>query len=253
MAALVLICGCGIFDPQADKNDQQTLRYVRRSGEKFVAESTVELQKRDRQTVLKSVTTRPPAPPRSRHQIGSPGTTLTLTAEFSEQAQLVEAEVTVETNASRSSARVVVKDQIAEITRADGSRSELECPRGVIVTAAPDWTDAVSMVQRYDRVRKGKQDFPGLWVHPTQEPLRLRFAITHLARDAVERQGQTTHLDRFLIELRGGSRYIGWGDERGRLLRLHPEGQPKGGIWLEGWEHSHGGAWLDPAGEQKHN
>ena len=240
MAALVMIWCSGVFGLQSDENGPHTLRYVRRSGEKFVAESTVELRQQDRQSVLKSVTTRP-------------GTTLTLTAQFSEQAQLVDATVAVEANAARSSARVAVKDQIAEITRADGTRDELECPRGVIVTSAPDWTDAVSMVQRYDRVRKGKQEFPGLWVHPTQEPLRLRFAITHLAQDDVERQGQTVQLDRFRIELRGGSRYIGWGDERGRLLRLHPEGRPKEGIWLEGWEHAHGGAWPDPADQQKPN
>jgi hypothetical protein len=113
---------------------------------------------------------------------------------------------------------------------------ELDCPRGVLVTSAPDWTDAFLMARRYDRERGGKQEFAGLWIHPTQQPLRPTFTITRQGEDTVEHQGETVRLDRYAITLRGGSRYVGWSNAKGRLIKLVPDSTPRGGIVLEGWE-----------------
>ena len=211
----------------------ESSRYLRWSGEKFVSECTIERQRMDDKTVLKSVTTRP-------------GTTLTLAATFGPMDRLIGAEVTVEQGTEKRSARVTADEKSARVTRADGATSELKCSPGVIVTSAPDWTDAVCLVRRYDRTQGDKQEFPGLWIHPNQEPMNVRFTITRLGKDTVERDGQGYQLVRFIIELRGGSRYIGWGDERGRLVRLHPEGRATQGIWLDGWERARGGGWTNP-------
>ena len=133
-------------------------------------------------------------------------------------------------------AAVRVTGASARVIRASGETMELECPPGVIVTSAPDWTDAVRMVRSYDRDKGGAQEFAGLWIHPTRDPFRLTFRLTPLAEDRVKRNGKDVRLGRFLVQLRGGSRYIAWRDSDGRLVRLVPERSPRGGIVLEGWE-----------------
>ena len=203
-----------VQDPAA-LSKTRSLRYLRRDGESLVPESSVESRRENERIIVKSVTTRP-------------GNTLTLTSQFDVDNNLLEATVVVEQGPDRSSAQVRVNDGVARVTRHDGTVNELDCPPGVIVTSAPDWTDAVEMMWRYHRVRGGKQEFAGLWIHPTQEPKRLTFAIT--------RVGEPVRLDRFLVELRGGSRYDGWADERGRMVRLEPEGREGQGIVLEGFE-----------------
>ena len=229
--AVALITGSPGF--QAEDGSSESWRYLRWSGGKFVLESTIERQRTEDRYVLKSVTTRP-------------GTTLTLSAKFGPMDRLIEADVAVEQGTEKRSARVTTGENTARVTRADGAATELKCLPGVIVTSAPDWTDTVFLVRRYDRSTGGKQEFPGLWIHPKQEPMAVRFTISRLGKDSVDRDGKQYSLDRFLIELRGGSRYTGWGDERGRLVRLHPEGHPAQGIWLDGWERARGGAWTNP-------
>jgi hypothetical protein len=161
---------------------------------------------------------------------------LTLVARFDSDNRLVEATVTTERGDEKQSASVAVTDGKAGVTRHNGENTELDCPRGVLVTSAPDWTDAFLMTRRYDRARGGKQEFAGLWIHPTQQPLRPTFTITRQGEDTVEHQGETVRLDRYAITLRGGSRYVGWSDAKGRLTKLVPESAPRGGIVLEGWE-----------------
>jgi hypothetical protein len=92
-------------------------------------------------------------------------------------------------------------------------------------------------VRRYDPKGSTAQSFPGLWIHPTREPLELTIKLTRLGHDSVMHDEKTVTLDRYLLLLRGGSRYIVWGNQQ-QLVRLVPEPRGKGGIVLAGWEHA---------------
>jgi hypothetical protein len=133
------------------------------------------------------------------------------------------------------SAAVTVRDQTARVVREGNETNELPCPGGVIVTSAPDWTDAFMAVRRYDPRGSKAQNFPGLWIHPTSEPLELTIRLTRLGHDSVTLGKKTEKLDRFLLVLRGGSRYIAWRNQQSQLVRLVPA-TGSGGIVLTGWE-----------------
>jgi hypothetical protein len=78
------------------------------------------------------------------------------------------------------------------------------------------------LCRRYDRHRKGKQEFPALWVHPTQAPQRLMFSIEWQGTDRIERDGVPAELGRYIVRIRNGSMYVAWADAQGRLVRLIP-------------------------------
>jgi hypothetical protein len=132
-----------------------------------------------------------------------------------------------------------VSEGKARVQRAGQKAQEFEVPPGVIVTSAPDWTDAILLCRRYDRAKGGKQSFPGLWIHPEQPGQRLPFAIDRTGEDTVEDAGKKLKLARYTIWLRGNSSYTVWADETGRLIRLVPlatkEGAPTG-LVLDGYE-----------------
>ena len=205
----------------------EVARYLRPSGTDWVFESEIRLTHSEGRLELKSVT-------------GREKSRLTLAATFDRDSRLLEATVTTERENEKQSARAAVSDGKARVTRHGGEESELDCPAGVIVTSAPDWTDAFLMVRRYDRTRGGKQEFAGLWIHPTQPPLRPTFSIDCIGDNTVQHDGQDVRLDRFLVVLRGGTRYIAWGNNSGRMVRLVPQNSPQQGIALDSWEHAAG-------------
>lgn len=200
-------------------------RFVRPSGDEWVFESEIKIERNEDATIITSVT-------------GREKSRLKIVALFDAKHRLLEAKVTTERGEEKQSGRVSVTGEKARVSRHDGQETELDCPPGVIVTSAPDWTDAFLMARRYDRTRGGKQEFAGLWIHPTQQPLRPTFTIAREGEDTVEYHGETVRLDRYAITLRGGSRYVGWSDAKGRLVKLAPESSPRGGIVLEGWEQA---------------
>jgi HEAT repeat protein len=201
----------------------ETARYLRPAGDRFVPESTIHFREDDNSVrLIVSETDR-----------GSEK--LRIVARYS-RCQIIDAVVMTAGGKGRRSASAAQELDTARVTWADGRVQEFLCPDGTIVTSAPDWTDAVLLVQRYDRSEGGRQEFPGLWLHPSQPPLRPTFTIERIGHDTVQRDGVAVMLDRFRIELRGGSRYVAWGNDRGRLVRLISDGMPSGGIVLAGWE-----------------
>lgn len=92
------------------------------------------------------------------------------------------------------------------------------------------------LMRRYDAKRGGEQRFPGLWIHPTRQPLRLTFKVTYEATDTVELEGQRQTLQRFSIVLRNNSRYVAWRNDQQTLVRLVANGQARPAIVLSGWE-----------------
>lgn len=134
--------------------------------------------------------------------------TLTVQSRYNPQDMLLGAEA----SAGGKSVAVTVEGSIATVRRQEQQAQQFEVPGGVIVTSAPDWTDVFLLCRRYDRARGGKQEFPGLWIHPVQAAQRLTFTI--------EKTGHAAPFDRFSIVLRGNSRYTVWADEAGRMVKL---------------------------------
>jgi hypothetical protein len=233
LLAFQVVCGLIVGEPgpnwhpgiSAVDEQAETARFLRPSGSDWASETEIELRETKDGLVIGSVT-------------GGEMSKLKLVARFDSENRLVEATVTIERGDEKQTARVTVTDGKASVTRHNGEDTELDCPRGVLVTSAPDWTDAFLMARRYDRALGGKQEFPGLWIHPSQQPLRPTFTISREGSDAVKNQGELVQLDRYNITLRGGSRYVGWADARGRLIRLIPESAPRGGIVRKGWEQA---------------
>jgi hypothetical protein len=201
----------------------KVLKYVRPSGDSFSPESELRRQERDDGYEIISTTHRP-------------GVKLTLTSRYGAGGDLREANVTVENGKQSQSATATVTGQRVEVRRAKGEPRTLDCPAGVIVTSAPDWTDAVLAVRRFDPKGKDTQEFPGLWIHPAQEPLRITIKLTRRGKQTVLRENEKLHLVRYLLQLRGGSRYELWADPSGQLIRLAPDGNPRPAMILSGWE-----------------
>ncbi|GIW78714.1 MAG: hypothetical protein KatS3mg105_0521 [Gemmatales bacterium] len=150
--------------------------------------------------------------------------------------KLSQAEVVVGTGANRKSARATASNGKVVIVRSGLPQLRLDCPDEVIVTSAPDWTDAIFICSKYDLKKQGTQQFAGLWIHPSKDPLRLTFSAELRGFDVATVKGQRVPLARLAIRLRNDSRYIAWRSPDGKMVRLVPAGRPKGGIVLEGWQ-----------------
>ena len=206
-----------------DEN-RESFRFLRVSGSEFIRETEIHLARTEDKYIVTSMTYRG-------------AQTLTVTSRFdSENQALVSAKVTLKEGKRIQSASVGVVEGTAQATRDGHEPNKLACPSGVIVTSAPDWTDSFMAVRRYDLKGRKTQTFPGLWIHPTREPLKLTIRLTRLGHDSVTHDNKIATLDRFLLVLRGGSRYIVWRNHQGHLVRLVPAMSSDGGIVLSGWK-----------------
>ncbi len=201
----------------------ESIRYLRRTASGFATEAEIRIDSGPQGTTITSVT--------GRSDAG-----LTVKSSYDAKGVLTEARVSTQRGGDRQEATVSAGDGKARVMRHDGTAQEFDCPAAVIVTSAPDWTDSVLAVRRYDRRKGGKQEFAGLWVHPVQPPQRLTFSLTRQGDDVVKHAGQDARLTRLLLVLRGGSRYVVWADDEGRMVRLAPEKAADQGIVLAGWE-----------------
>lgn len=201
----------------------KTLDYVRPVGSQYRAEFQISIQTSVDGHEVSSVTHRA-------------DTTLTIASRFDSVNRLRTAQVTLKKNDQAQSATIRTDDGKATVTRDAGEMSLFDCPPKVIVTSAPDWTDACLLMQYYDAKRSGPQEFPGLWVHPTRQPLRLTFKVIPSGMDTVTIDGDQQQLERFVIVLRNGSRYIAWRNKHNHLVCLIPNQQKHPALILRGWE-----------------
>jgi len=208
-----------------EKHDSETIRFLRASGSEFVQESEIHFRQTLQNFVVTSITQRGEQ-------------TLTVHSQFDSNDRLVRASVTLRRGERAQSATVSVTDHTARVLRNGQETNELKCPGGVIVTSAPDWTDSVMAVRRYDPKGNTTQTFPGLWIHPTHGPLELTIKLTRLGQDSVMLDNSSRILDRLLLVLRGGSQYIVWRNQQGQLVRLLSAMKDHGGIVLAGWERA---------------
>ena len=217
----VALCSLGLascFAPAIE-----TLEYLRVAGPEPVTDSTISLRSMRDWSVIRSITQRGQRK-------------LTLTSRFDLSDRLLDGSVMLEEGGQARSATVKGGGGAVRVFREGQEVVELDCPPGVVVTSAPDWTDAYQITRRYDREKGGVQEFAGLWIHPQRQPFRLTFTLTPIGENRVTLKGQEVKLDRSRMELRGGSRYVAWRNASGQLVRLVLENNPRSGIVLGGWE-----------------
>jgi hypothetical protein len=224
----------GLLPVRASDPTRETAGYVRPAGDKFVTECQFVIVRDDGGWGVTSVTER-----------GM--TQMEVVSRYDAADRLLSARAVLTNGGRAQTATVEVKDGKATIRREGQGPVEFDAPPGTIVTSAPDWSDVFLLCRRYDRQRKGKQEFPALWVHPTQAPQRLTFSIEWQGADRIERDGVQTELGRYAVRIRNGSAYVAWADAQGRLVRLIPlpRQEVAPGLTREGFEKAAAG--LRPA------
>jgi hypothetical protein len=210
----------GALVGEADK--QSPVRYLRPEGDRYTLESEVTTKTTPTGSTWVSKTVR--------------GTeTMTLTIHRDKEGRLIRADIVHQKGKERKTASLERKGTKTEITRG-GSTDLFEGSDNPIVTTAPDWSDIFDLVRRYDRKKGGKQQFAGLWVHPTRPNLHLTFAVEKVGVDAVKVKGGQQQLDRYQVRLRSGG-YRVWARE-GRVVKILPAGAKAVPIVLEGYEEA---------------
>lgn len=221
---------CVLLGSPLQEGDRVETRYVRVSPKGKASECAFSVRRSEKGWEIESVT-------------GRGKSTLTVTARFDSSDTLLEAEAVLGTGEERKAALVGVVAGKASVQREGQDPQAFEVPAGVIVTSAPDWTDTFLICRRYDRAKAGKQEFPGLWIHPVQPAQRPTFTAEKTGGATVEQGGQKIEVDRLAIRLRGGSAYVAWADPKGRLLKLvslpYKEGTAE--LVLEGFEDATAG------------
>lgn len=138
---------------------------------------------------------------------------LSVDARYDGDDRLLDAQASLRGGAT---VRVEAADEKAKVHAPGRELQEFSAPPGLIVTSAPDWTDAFLICRRWKRDGPAKQIFQGLWIHPVQLSQRLVFSAERVRRDKLA----TLELDVLTIRLRGGSAYRAWADPAGRLIKL---------------------------------
>ncbi|HZT81397.1 MAG TPA: hypothetical protein VFA26_14300 [Gemmataceae bacterium] len=200
------------------------LRYVRPAGDKFVRECEVATTRTDAGSTVVSTTDRGKAK-------------MTLTLRYDKDGRLTSAEAVLADSTGTHTALLTVKGNAATLKRG-GTSDFLKLPPAPVVTTAPDWSDVFQLVRRYDAKRAGKQEFDGVWIHPTQGTLTLKFTVEHVGPDQATAKGGKLTLDHYRVRLRSGFYHV-WADGDRKVYKILPAG-PRGGapVVLEGFEEA---------------
>jgi hypothetical protein len=204
-----IIISVAVLISSAATQPTETARYLRPAGDGFETECEITRKQTKTGAVIDSTTLR-----------GK--TRMTVRATYDADDALNAAGATLVSGEQKSSVAVTVAGGKAKVMPDKAAAKEFDVPKGGIVTSAPDWTDAWMLCRRFDRAMKGKQEFAGLWIHPTEASQRLTFAIEKQGTDVIEHAGKKQTLDRCTIWLRGGSRYAVWCDDGGQMIKLVP-------------------------------
>lgn len=208
----------------------ETVRYMRPAGNRFAIECQFVIARNDAGWTITSATDRG-------------ALRMQVVTRYDAEDRPITAKALLTTGGVAQTATVEVKDGKAMIRREGQEPQQFNVPKGTIITSAPDWSDVFLLCHWYDRQRKGKQEFPALWIHPTQPPQRLTFSIEWRGTDQIERDGTKIELDRLAIRIRNNSAYVAWADAQGRMVRLIPLPLQKTapGLTREGFEKAAAG------------
>ena len=220
-ATLLTVLAGGLFLGTEDK--PTTLRYLKPSGTRFVLESEVTVTPGAEGTTYVSRTER--------------GTeTMTLTIRSDPRGRVLQAELVHAKGGDKKTAALKFGSKTVQFQRG-GLTDSVKAPADPIVTTAPDWSDVFQLVRRYDARKGGKQEFPGLWFHPT-EPLKTpTFRVERLGADTVTVKDKEVKLDRYQVQLRSGP-YLAWATPDGRVCKISPPGARAVPVVLEGFEEA---------------
>lgn len=203
LTAVLLLAGLA----RAADTDE-TVRYLRLlPGGKTTEECTFTVRSNDQAKSVRSVTKRGDL-------------RMTVSAAYDPQDQLTAADAALSTGKNVSAVFTDAKNGKARVKRPNVEVQEFDVPARLIVTSAPDWSDTFLLCRYYDRQKGGKQEFPGLWIHPEQPAQRLTFSIERTGNDTIEHEGKKLTLDRHLIRIRNNSAYAAWTDASGRMIKL---------------------------------
>jgi hypothetical protein len=204
------------------------LEYVRPAGDQFVLESSVRFQKTADGFLFQSVTHRPKEK-------------MTLKVRGGPRHLLQAAELEQQTAAGKHNATAIFNKKTAVVKRPGQKDQQLTLAAApVLATTAPDWSDILLVLRRYDHKQGGKQQFAALWFHPVKPPRGLTVAVEELGKDTITAGDKKLTLGRFRVQLRSGA-YLVWADGQGKVFKLMPPGQPQGAVILKGQEKSTAG------------
>lgn len=207
----------------ADEPKPEILRYLRPEGDRYVLESEItRARARDGSTYV-SRTVRPQE-------------TMTLTVRRTTEGRLLKAELVQQLGKMRKTAVVEPHDGKLRLTR-DGATEDINLKDDVFFTTAPDWTDILELAARYDEKQGGKQEFAGLWFHPTRPTLTPRFTVEKVGTDRITASGTEHLLRRFKVRIRASTNTV-WAFPNGRVCKILPEGEKAQPIVLEGYEEA---------------
>jgi hypothetical protein len=202
-----LVLGAILAAAAQDPPGTETVKYLRVAAGGAAVECTFRVSRADPGWSVESVTERGKA-------------ALTVSARYDAAGALLEARAVSRTGDRQRSVAVEVAEGKAKVRREGQDAQELEVPQGTIVTSAPDWTDTFFLARRYDRAKGGKQEFPGLWIHPVQPAQRLTFSVEKVGDAAADHGAEKLDLVRLRLRLRGNSEYAAWVDAAGRMIKL---------------------------------
>jgi hypothetical protein len=208
----------------APPEKSQPLRYLKLADGRFVTESEVTETRTETGSSFASRTERE----RER---------MTLTLTYDERGKLLSAEAALDTGSGRRPAALLsFPGKRVQLRRSGGITEFLtKITPDVVVTTAPDWSDIFQLVRRYDAKKAGRQEFPGLWIHPNYPAKTLTFSIENTGKDTIAVKDKKIGLDRYRVHLRSGD-YLVWADSNGRVYKLMVPGKPATSVVLEGYQ-----------------
>ena len=211
---LPLIAGCALL-PAAEPEKPAPLHYRRPDMGKLVSVGEVTILRGDDGTVITSRSDRP-----------DEKTTLTL--HYNRAGRLTTAEVVHE--GTRKTATLKLGEKGLGTMKRGGLTDFLkDLPANPVVTAGPEWTDALGLIRRYDGAKGGKQELAGLSLDPVQGLQKRTFTIERPGTNSVTVKDKEFKLDRYRLKTRGGE-YTAWADGEGRVVRIQAlaPGDPRG-------------------------
>jgi hypothetical protein len=208
----------------AEPEKSSTLRYLKPVGDKYVLEGEVTTTPSDTGSTFVSRTLRGAA-------------VVTLTVRSTKDGQVVNAEAVVENEQTRKTAVLTFFDKGVVSLKRAGITDYLKASPTVVVTTAPDWTDGIQLVRRYDAQKGGKQEFAGMWFHPVEACQTLTLTIERVGKDKIMVNDNVLPLERYQVQLRSGS-YLVWADADGKVCKILPQQKGAAPLVLEGVEEA---------------
>jgi hypothetical protein len=238
MPVLALILGC--LSAQAPDGKPVPFKYLRPEGDKYVVESEITFTPGKLGSTYTSVTNR---------GADKDSVKMTLTLRFDAENNIQSAETVLTTAKSVKKATLTLFKDHARLKREGTMEILNRLPAAPVITTAPDWSDIIQLVNRYDAKKGGKQEFGGIWFHPFEKTQMPTFTIENsgtdkivlkekeVVTDKVTVKEKETNLRRYEIRLRSGG-YRAWSDDEGRIVRFVPLGTGGYPVVLEGFEEA---------------